>query len=539
MPTPHLLCILDGFGWGLPDEGNAIHIARTPVWDALIEAHPGCLLAAHGTAVGMPSDGDMGNSEVGHNAMGAGRVFDQGAKLVAVAIDTGSAWQSQTWRDIIGRAKAGGTVHVLGLVSDGNVHSHVDHLYAIVHRAIDDGARNIRVHVLTDGRDVAPRSTLTWLEPLEERLTAMTDIGVDAAIASVGGRMVITMDRYEADWPMVERGWKHHVHGTGRRVIKASDEVLRQYDADAAVDDQYLAPFVVGDFQGMKDGDACVLFNFRGDRAIEISRAFQDGPDFDAACFDRGHRPDVLFVGMMEYDGDLHIPAHTLVSPPAITGTVAEALSAAGRRTFACSETQKFGHVTYFFNGNRSEVPQGEDRCEVRSDIIPFDQAPEMKAQLIVEQAIEAMEARRFDAGRINIANGDMVGHTGSIAASVEAVEVLDACLQQLMDAAARSGTILLITADHGNVEEMVRRNKKTGALQKTPDGEFVISTSHSLNPVPFILFDPTGQWTLADATGYDSVVGSIARVGATLLTLAELPVPSDYLPSLVRRAHQ
>jgi 2,3-bisphosphoglycerate-independent phosphoglycerate mutase len=539
MPTPHLLCILDGFGWGLPDEGNAIHMAQTPIWETLLDAHPGCLLAAHGTAVGMPSDGDMGNSEVGHNAMGAGRVFDQGAKLVAVAIANGTAWQSQTWRDIIDRAEGGGTVHVLGLVSDGNVHSHVDHLYAIMHRAVEDGARNIRVHVLTDGRDVAPRSSLSWIEPLEDHLTALTAQGVDAAIASVGGRMLITMDRYEADWPMVDRGWKHHVHGSGNRVSKASEEVRRQYETDPDVDDQYLRPFVVGDFPGMQDGDACVLINFRGDRAIEISRAFQDGPDFDRDCFDRGHRPDVFFVGMMEYDGDQHIPRHTLVSPPAITGTVASALAAAGRSTFACSETQKFGHVTYFFNGNRSEVPEGESRCEIPSDLLPFDQAPEMKAQYIVDRAVEAMERSSFDAGRINIANADMVGHTGSLLASVTAIEVLDDCLRQLVEAAKRTGTVLLVTADHGNVEEMVRRHKKTAALQRNADGSFVVSTSHSLNPVPFILFDPTGQWELTETPGYTDTVGSIARIGATLLTLAEVPVPDDYLPTLVRRAPQ
>ncbi len=538
MPTPHLLCILDGFGWGPEDEGNAIHLAKTPVWDSLLEHHPWCLLAAHGTAVGMPSDGDMGNSEVGHNAMGAGRIFDQGAKLVGVAIESGSAWQSKTWDTIVSRATAGGTVHLLGLVSDGNVHSHVNHLYALLNQAVSDGARSIRVHVLTDGRDVAPRSTLTWLEPLEAHLQSLATEGVDAAVASVGGRMVITMDRYEADWPMVERGWAHHVHGTGKRVARASSEVRHQYDSDPSVDDQWLKPFVVGDFQGMRDGDTCILFNFRGDRAIEISRAFQDGPEFDAQHFDRGTRPDVFFVGMMEYDGDLHIPAHTLVSPPAFTGTVAEALAAANRRTFACSETQKFGHVTYFFNGNRSEVPAGEQRHEIASDVLPFDQAPAMKAQVIVEEVVSAMVDQRFDAARINIANGDMVGHTGSLPASIRAGEVLDHALGQLVAAARKTGTVLLITADHGNVEEMVRRNKKTGAPQRDADGTLIPSTSHSLNPVPFVLVDPTEQWGLTAPTGAQ-VAGSVARVGATVLTLAGVTVPGDYLPSLVRRELQ
>ena len=534
MPVPHLLCILDGFGWGPADAANAIHLARTPTWDRLLAEHPWCLLAAHGTAVGMPSDGDMGNSEVGHNAMGAGRVFDQGAKLVARALETGSAWHSAAWSEAIARCRAGGTLHLIGLLSDGNVHSHVDHTHALLDRAVADGVERIRVHVLTDGRDVAPRSALTWVRPLEARLAALAEVGVDAAIASCGGRMAITMDRYAADWPMVARGWAHHVHGEGTRVASASDEIQRQYDADPQTDDQWLTPFVVGAYAGMADGDACVLSNFRGDRAIELSRAFQDGPEFDATCFDRGARPEVFFVGMMEYDGDLHIPTHTLVTPPAITGTVAEALAAAGHTTLACSETQKFGHVTYFFNGNRSEVPQGEHRHEVPSDRVPFDRAPEMQASAIVAHVVAAMEARSFSAGRLNLANGDMVGHTGNLPAAVQAVEVLDRALTDLVDAAQRTGTVLLITADHGNVEEMARRDKKSGAPQRSDTGELIPSTSHSLNPVPFVLVDPTGTWRLAEPSGAPAPAGSIARVGATVLTLADVPVPADYLPSLV-----
>ena len=362
----------------------------------------------------------------------------------------------------------------------------------------------------------------------------MSTQGIDAAIATVGGRMVITMDRYEADWPMVDRGWKHQVHCIGTRVTRSSAEVRRQYEQYPSIDDQWLKPFVVGDFSGMQDGDACILFNFRGDRAIEISRAFQDGPDFDTACFDRGARPDVLFVGMMEYDGDLHIPQHTLVSPPAITGTVAEALADANRRTYECSETQKFGHVTYFFNGNRSEVPAGEQRREIPSDVLPFDQAPAMKARLIVDDVVQAMpSATLMPVG--STSPTATWSDTRALCGVHQAVEVLDHALGQLVDAAHKTGTVLLITADHGNVEEMVRRNKKTGALQRDADGALVPSTSHSLNPVPFVLVDPTGRWTLSTTTGAH-VAGSIARVGATILTLAGVEAPHDYLPSLVCR---
>jgi len=535
MPIPHLLCILDGFGWGPADSANAIHCAHTPTWDRLLKHHPWCLLLAHGTAVGMPSDGDMGNSEVGHNAMGAGRVFDQGAKLVANALADGSIWTSPTWREIVDRCKAGGTLHLLGLVSDGNVHSHVNHLHALIEQASIDGLPSVRVHVLTDGRDVAPRSALRWVEPLEARLSTHRQNGFNYAIASGGGRMVITMDRYEADWSMVARGWAHHVRGAGDRVASASAGIRARYAADPAVDDQWLPPFVVGDYAGMADGDAAVLFNFRGDRAIEISRAFEAGNDFDS--FERGHRPDVMFVGMMEYDGDLHIPSRTLVAPPAISGTVSGHLAAAGRRTFAVSETQKFGHVTYFFNGNRSDVPAGEERLEILSDVVPFNKRPQMKAEAIVDGVIERLRAHSFDAARINLANGDMVGHTGVFDAAVQAVECLDQALSRLVEACQEAGAVLLITADHGNVEEMARRDKKTGLPKRDADGALVPSTSHSLNPVPFVVVDPTGHWRLAETSGDSQPAGSIARIGATVLTLADVDVPSDYLPTLVERA--
>ncbi len=534
MPTPHLLCVLDGFGWGRPDAANAIHLAHTPVWDSLLANHPWCLLAAHGRAVGMPSDDDMGNSEVGHNAMGAGRVFAQGAKLVQDAFESGRIWESIAWDAIQRRTERGGTLHLLGLLSDGNVHSHIDHTILLIEKARQTDVRRLRVHVLTDGRDVQPRSALGFVDRLEAALQTARDQGFDYAIATVGGRMVVTMDRYEADWPMVERGWRLHVGGEGPREVSARAGIEARYAADARVDDQWMPPFVVEGYSGMEDGDCCVLTNFRGDRAIEISRAFEAWDDFTA--FERSPRPEVLFVGMMEYDGDLAIPGCTLVAPPAIAGTVSEHLSHAQRRSFAASETQKFGHVTYFFNGNRSDVPKGERRHEVLSDVVPFDEKPEMKAEQIVDEVIRQMTARSFDAARINLANGDMVGHTGNLAAAVQAVEALDRALGRLVRAAEDTGTILLVTADHGNVEEMASRNKKTGALLYDDKHQLVPSTSHSLNPVPFLLVDPTHEWTLAVPQGDSDIAGSIARIGATVLTLAEVSPPTDYLPTLVTR---
>lgn len=525
LPRPVVLCILDGVGWGRRDDGDAFFTANTPRLDGLLRVAPWCLLQAHGTAVGLPSDGDMGNSEVGHNAMGAGRIFAQGAKLVNTAIETGSLWESPAWQAAI----TGDTLHLMGLVSDGNVHSHIDHLYALIDRAKQDGVQRLRVHVLTDGRDVARRSALSYVGPLEDKLAS---IDGDYAIATGGGRMHITMDRYEADWPMVKRGWDCHVYAQGRRFETASKAIHALYDEDEKVDDQYLPAFVVGDYNGMNDGDAVVFFNFRGDRAIEISRAFESGDDFND--FDRGDRPDVSYAGMMEYDGDTHVPKTYLVQPPKIDDTVGERLAAAERSVLSISETQKFGHVTFFFNGNRSKPLPGESQEELPSARVPFDQLPEMSAQPVTDRVVAAIHSGDFDHIRVNIANGDMVGHTGNFEAAVSAMGTVDACVGQMIDAVNAVGGVLLVTADHGNVEEMFSVNKKTREYKRDAQGRRSPSTSHSLNPVPFILMDASGQWALTDPRGEDAVVGGLAQIGSSMLTLMGLEVPEHYLPTLI-----
>ena len=524
---PVVLCILDGVGCGRRDDGDAVHLAATPCLDRLRETAPSCLLQAHGTAVGMPSDKDMGNSEVGHNAMGAGRIFDQGASLVKQAIDSGRIWSSPAWQEAVSTR---GTLHLLGLVSDGNVHSHIDHLLALIQRASDEGVRHLRVHVLTDGRDVGSRSALTWVRPLEAMLAALPG---DCAVATGGGRMLITMDRYEAEWDMVERGWRCHVHGAGRRFPSASQAIETYYAENDDIDDQYMPTFVVGDYAGMADGDAVLFFNFRGDRAIEISRAFED-EDFSA--FSREPRPAVTYAGMMEYDGDLHVPRRYLVSPPSIEDTVGERMSAAKMNVLSISETQKFGHVTYFFNGNRSTAMDGETWTEVPSVVIPFDQYPQMSADKVTDLACEAITSGIFHHVRINIANGDMVGHTGVLSATITAMEVVDACVSRLEAAVRAVDGVLLVTADHGNADEMFKINKKTGEYAVDADGQRQRSTSHSTNPVPFILLDPLDQWTLVQQGDEEHPVGSIARIGASLLSLVGLTPPEHYLPTLVRQ---
>lgn len=521
---PIVLCILDGVGWGRRDDGDAVFAASTPNLDSLMDRCPWTLLAAHGTAVGMPSDDDMGNSEVGHNSMGAGRVFDQGAKLVANAIDTGHAWSSSAWKNAI----QGNTLHLIGLLSDGNVHSHVDHLHSMIDRAIVDGVKRLRVHILTDGRDVAARSALRWVEPLEAKLAACAG---DYAVGSGGGRMYITMDRYDADWPMVQRGWETHVMAQGRRFDTATQAIQTLYSEHPSTDDQHLPAFVINGHDGMKDGDAAILFNFRGDRALEICQAFDKET---LTQFPRGPKPNIFFAGMMQYDGDLQIPKNYLVEPPTITNTVAEYLEVANKCTFAVSETQKFGHVTYFFNGNRGECPPAEAWKEIPSLNVPFDEAPHMCAAPVTEVVCEAIRSGQFDHIRVNLANGDMVGHTGNMSATIEAVEYVDHCLGQMMKAVKDAGGRLIVTADHGNADQMYAIDKKTGTYATDEHGNHKSHTSHSLHPVPFIVYDPTGRTELTVPSG-PSVQGKIAQIGASLLMLCGVPVPSDYLPSLIR----
>ncbi len=525
-PGPVVLCILDGVGVGRGDEDDAVASARTPNLSRLRSAGPYRTLRAHGTAVGMPSDADLGNSEVGHNAMGAGRIFDQGAKLVDEALESEAAYEGDVWR----RLTAGRTLHFIGLLSDGNVHSHVEHLHRMLGRAARDGVKRVRVHVLTDGRDVAARSALTWVRPLEERLAAFRRDGLDFQIASGGGRMLITMDRYDADWEMVARGWRCHVLGQGRAFPSASAAIEALYAEDPETDDQYLPAFVVEGSNGtIDDGDTVLLFNFRGDRAIELTRAFEEER---FTRFDRQRRPDVFFAGMMQYDGDLKLPTRFLVSPPNIERTVGQYLAAARLRTFACSETQKYGHVTYFYNGNRSGYIDEalETYLEVPSDNVSFDERPWMKAAEISDAAVRAITSGRYDVVRLNYANGDMVGHTGDLEATRIAVEVVDRQLARLEAAVRKADGVLLVTADHGNADEMYTRGKG-GEVARDPDGRPLARTSHTTHPVPFIVMDPRRSLRLVE--GLDDA--GIANLGATVLELVGLQKPSEYLPGLLR----
>jgi 2,3-bisphosphoglycerate-independent phosphoglycerate mutase len=523
-PGPVVTVIMDGVGIGPENESNGVYMAYTPVLDELLQGELVTRLKAHGTAVGLPSDDDMGNSEVGHNALGAGRVFAQGAKLVSEALKSGAAFTSKAWQEVLGRTAGGGTLHLIGLVSDGNVHSHVDHLYALLDQCVRNNILRVRVHGLIDGRDVGPRSALEYFTPLEQRLRELSVAGRDYRMASGGGRMITTMDRYNADWSVVERGWKAHVLGEGRYFSSACEAIQCCYDEDPAMTDQYMESFVVvedGRPVGiMEDGDAVILFNFRGDRAIEISRAF-DEPELTE--FDRKRLPDLFYAGIMQYDGDAHVPAHYIVEPPAIDRTLGEYLCAVGVPSYAISETQKFGHVTYFWNGNKSGYIDEalETYVEILSDRVTFDLRPWMKAAEITDQVIAAIASGSYKFIRLNLANGDMVGHTGVEISVRIAVETVDLSLKRILAALEKVGGVALITADHGNADCMWTDKK----------GKRTAMVAHTRNPVPLIVKDynrkNSFQLSRLEQPG-------LSNVAATICNLLGFEAPKDYDPSLL-----
>lgn len=523
---PVLLIIMDGVGIGKQDETNAVYLAKTPTLDELFKSNLYTELKAHGPAVGLPSEDDMGNSEVGHNALGAGRVFAQGAKLVNKSIQTGAIFEGNSWKKLTEKSKNNGTLHFIGLLSDGNVHSHIDQLFAMLNKCKDENIKKVRLHILVDGRDVGEKTGLTYIEATEKLLAEINQSGNDYQIASGGGRMVVTMDRYNADWEIVKRGWNAHVLGIGRKFKSAAEAVQTYYDENPKITDQYLDSFVIVNEDGnpvgtINDGDAVVLFNFRGDRAIEISRAFEEE---NFTEFDRQRKPNVFYAGIMEYDGDLHIPSNYLVEPPCIERTLGEYLCESGVKSFAVAETQKFGHVTYFWNGNKSGYINEnlETYVELLSDKIEFDQAPKMKAIEITEKTIELLESKKYDFGRINLANGDMVGHTGNMQAAIEAMETVDTCVNKLIQVVEKLGGIVIITADHGNADEMFTIKK----------GIKEVKTAHTLNPVPFIIYDPNYnneyQMNNLETKG-------LSNVAATVLNLLGFEKVEDYDASLIK----
>ncbi len=521
---PILLVVMDGVGFSKTGLGDAVTLANTPTLDWLLQNCPNTRLKAHGGAVGLPSDDDMGNSEVGHNAIGCGQIYSQGAKLVNESIESGKMYGSDTWKEVVSNVKKNGSaLHFIGLLSDGNVHSNISHLFSMLEEAKKEGVSKARVHILLDGRDVPATSALTYVEQLENKLSELNGEGFDGRIASGGGRMKVTMDRYQANWGMVELGWKTHVKGEGRQFASAKEAIENFRNETDGVIDQDLPAFVIaenGEAVGkINDKDSVVLYNFRGDRAIELSMAF-DNDIF--TFFDRGAKPDVVYAGMLQYDGDLKLPKRYLVSPPEIKDTLSELLVNNGYKQYAVSETQKYGHVTYFWNGNRSAKfsEELETFKEIPSDNVSFDQRPWMKSAEITDDLIEVIKSGEYDFIRCNFPNGDMVGHTGSLDSTIIGVESVDLGLERLKKVCDECKVTMLITADHGNADEMVERNKK---------GELAVRTAHSLNPVPFIIYDTETEYEIIPSDKY-----GLANIAPTVAKMFGLKAPDCWEASMI-----
>lgn len=517
---PVVLVVMDGVGLSDNEKYNAVKQAHLETLHSLMEKYPTAKLGAAGEYVGIPK-GDMGNSEVGHNAMGAGEIVLQRSAAVENDVNTGEIFNTKTWLDIVERIhQNNSTLHFMGIFSDGNVHSNISHLEKMMAQAQKDGIEHIRVHTLIDGRDVPPHSEPKYIQRLEKFVHELGD--PDYKIASGGGRMVITCDRYENDWGMVEKGWHTHVLGEGRQFASATEaiETFRKETKD--LQDQYMPAFVIakdGEPIGkIQDGDVVVYIDFRADRAIEMAQAFTYN---DFPHFDRVKRPDVYFAGMTEYNEDLHVPEHVLVSSPVFKHTLTKHLASRGKKQYAVSETVKFGHITYYFNGNSYEVPEGEVEEEVPSYLEPFDTRPWMKSAEITDKLLAAIESQKYDFLRINYPGGDMVGHFADMEATITAMEAIDISLKRIVDAVNKLGGITVITADHGNAEELA-------------DADGTPKTSHTTNRVPCIFVDETDNASKYRLSKGDRGLANLASTIAMLL--GEEP-DEAWLPSIIEEA--
>ncbi|MEE4362082.1 MAG: 2,3-bisphosphoglycerate-independent phosphoglycerate mutase [Pseudomonadales bacterium] len=496
-----LLIVLDGFGYAEPAPDNAISVARTPVWDRLWRDAPHTLISGSGLDVGLPS-GQMGNSEVGHMNLGAGRVVYQELTRINRDLASGALASNPQLVGAVDAAIArGGAVHLLGLLSPGGVHSHEDHIAAMVEVAAARGAPRVFVHAFLDGRDTPPRSARPSLEALDARLHRL---GV-GRIASVIGRY-FAMDRDER-WDRVQQAYDLLTLGDAHRQAASAEEALDAAYAAGESDEfvQATAIHAAGEAPAtIVDGDAVVFMNFRADRARELSRAFV-AEDFEG--FPRRARPRLArFVTLTHYADDIDAPC--AYAPDGLEDTLGEYVSSLGRTQLRIAETEKYAHVTFFFNGGREAPFPGEERILVPSPkVATYDLKPEMSAPEVTDRLVEAIRSRRYDLIVCNYANGDMVGHTGVFAAAVKAVETLDACLGRIVEALTETGGQCLITADHGNVEQM--SDAHTGQAH----------TAHTCEPVPLVYVGPRSI-QLAEGGG------TLADVAPTLLQLMDLPQP-------------
>ncbi|RMH52283.1 MAG: 2,3-bisphosphoglycerate-independent phosphoglycerate mutase [Zetaproteobacteria bacterium] len=530
-PRIVLLVVLDGWGIGDGGPGDAIARADTPNIDRLTANFPHTRLFTHGRFVGLPSDKDLGGSEVGHLTMGAGRVLDQGSTRIGRAIADGSLFTTPVAERLWRCGRQGGTLHLIGLLSDGNIHSHIDHFIAMIEAADARGVGRLRLHALFDGRDVAVQSAERYVARIERLFHRINrQQGRDYAIASGGGRERVVMDR-DRHWPVVEAGWNQIVHGASPHRFRSAQEAIAHFRAaNPGLVDQDMEGFVVVDDTGtplgpVRDGDAVVMMNFRADRALELSEAFVLD---DFAGFDRGRRPDCYFAAMTVYDEDRNLPPNQLMPPMRVDHTFGRMLVECGIRQFRLAETQKYPHVTFFFNGGYHEPldPALETYRLIPSDRgISFADAPEMQAPRVADAAIEMIAGRSYGFGLINFANADMVGHCGRIDAAVAAAQAVDRALGRILQALEQAGGCALITADHGNADEML-----------TATGE--PCTRHSRNPVPCILFDPQrAAGARLRQQGEEGAAPGLANLAATLCAMMGIAPLPQFAPGLIAPA--
>ncbi len=528
---PLIHVVLDGWGVGESNSTNAISLANIPMMSSLFKRSKYTELWTHGLHVGLPNEKDLGGSEVGHMTMGAGMIKDQGPTMIQKLIKSGEFFDSPVLNQIIRNCISYDTpLHLLGLLSDGNIHSHVDHMEAIITHAFNIGLKRCYVHALLDGRDTKVQSALEFTEPFENLFTVLKSQRpeIDYAFASGGGREYITMDRDE-NWNKIELGWKAHVLAQSENrfpSIKAAIEHFRKNSPRMI--DQDIPEFVIirnGDSIGkIGDRHGLIFTNFRSDRAIEFSNAILDK---EFLHFDRIHRPEVMFASMTQYDQDKGFPKNYLTGMPVVSNPFGKRILELGMKQFRLTETQKFPHVTFFFNGGYREPLDNslENYHLIRSDKIDsFAEKPEMKSKEIGNKAVEFISSEDYQYGLINFANADMVGHTGNLQATILAVEAIDKALVKIVSAIDSVNGILVVTADHGNADQMLILNG---------DGTQEICTKHSLNPVPFLIYDPlyNGEYKLKPFG--DNFENNLSNVAATNFVLLGESIPDDLAPPL------
>ena len=496
---PLALIILDGFGYRKETEGNAIAMAKKPVLDEVFSAHPHTLIGASGMDVGLP-DGQMGNSEVGHTNIGAGRIVYQELTRITKSIQDGSFFQNEAFLAAVDQCRwFNSTLHIFGLMSDGGVHSHLDHICALLELAKREGLKKVCVHCFMDGRDTPPTSGKGYVQKIQDKID---ELGV-GCIATVSGRYY-AMDR-DKRWDRLERAYSAIVYGQGELYPSATAGIQASYDR--GVTDEFIEPFIVTENAFIRRDDAVIFANFRPDRAREITRALVD-PDFDGFAREEGNLP-IKYVCMTQYDATMP-NVEVAFKPQSLKNTFGEYIADKGLTQLRIAETEKYAHVTFFFNGGVEKEYKNEDRALIKSpSVATYDLKPEMSAYEVTDEVVKRIEADKYDVIILNFANCDMVGHTGVIPAAVKAVEAVDTCVGRVLDALLAHGGCALVTADHGNADQMLEADGKSPF------------TAHTTNPVPLALVGRDDVKALAEG-------GVLADLAPTMLDLLGLEQPEE-----------